>query len=121
MKSSKALTVLSILLVLVGILSIVFGALMLAVDNGSTGDTATFGADFYNYVNRNAARAATNTSRIIKTLSKGIGYCLIIAGFAQIIIGGMKLASNQHPVVINSGAPAPAVSEPVREDELPEL
>ena len=121
MKTNKALTVLSILLVVVGVLSIVFGILMLAEDHGSTGEGASFGADFYTYVNKNAARTATNTYYLLKVLAKGFGFCLIIAGASLILAGCMKLVSKPQQAVVESGTSAPADRSTDKKDELPEL
>lgn len=123
MEKSYAVIFFSILLIIVGIVSIVFGILMLTgyQEYGATGEIASFGADFYTYVNRNAARSASNTYYIFKTLSKGFGYCLLIAGASLMIFGCLKLASKPQTTVINNCETNSVVQETRKKDNLPEL
>lgn len=77
----------------IGILAIILGIVVLTKSNGSSGDTATFGADFYTYVNRNAARIASNTQLIIEILKFGFGWLFILGGALTTAIGLSKIDS----------------------------
>ena len=120
MKQTKIKKFLSILLVITGVLSVVFGITVLTRPNHAgilsgnayTGDNwiydsdkydrgyAKFGGDFYNYVSNNAATAAAyayraaeqaeDTKEVVKTIG---GYLLIIAGLITGINGLMKAVS----------------------------
>lgn len=119
MKQKKIKKLLSVLLVVTGVLSVVFGITVLARPNHA-GSLATytyannwnydsskyyrgyakFGNDFYTYVSNNAATAADyayraaeqaeDTKEVVKTIG---GYLLIIAGLITGINGLMKAVS----------------------------
>lgn len=78
-------TIISILLVITGIVSVVFGFIIKGYDYGSFGRHASFGGDFYTIINDNAASIVLNTRNIIDVLSDGLGYILIIAGVVIIL------------------------------------
>ena len=119
MKQKKIKKLLSVLLVVTGVLSVVFGITVLAKPNhagnragwtignnwnydSSNNDRgyAKFGSDFYTYVSNNAATAAVyayraaeqaeDTKEVVKTIG---GYLLIIAGLITGINGLMKAVS----------------------------
>lgn len=78
-------TIISILLVITGIVSVVFGFIIKGKDYGSFGRHASFGGDFYTVINDNATSIVSNTRYIIDVLSDGLGYILIIAGVVIIL------------------------------------
>ena len=78
-------TIISILLVITGIVSVVFGFIIKGKDYGSFGRHASFGGDFYTIINDNATSIVSNTRYIIDVLSDGLGYILIIAGVVIIL------------------------------------
>ena len=141
----KAVSVLSVFLIAVGVLALIFGIKICHVEHTwpssvaissevgpKGGDYASSGGssgrNVYSYMIENMARTATNTymlydieSDLLPSLVKSIGYCLIIAGLTLILCGSLKLVPKQQTVVVNSGSPAPAVNEHINEDELPEL
>ena len=94
---------LNIILVIVGIATIVFGIIVLCgASNGSNGEYATFGADFYTIVNNNADIIADNTNAILETVSQGFGFLLISMGLitslrALIAVSNIKEVKEDIP------------------------
>ena len=126
MKNSKASSAIAVLLIIVGVMSLIFGIIVLTMENGSTGSSATFGADFYNYVNNNAARSATNVRNLTSVVKLGFGFGLIIAGLITALSAAYKLASKQRETYVPKAGqyhtePAPEAAPAVNVDELPEL
>ena len=78
---------------------------------------AAFGADFYTYVNNNAARAGSNTGTLVhNTFAVGriLGWFVMLFGFLSFCFFGMKLdLSRPAP----EAAPAEPVAAPAAEPE----
>ena len=88
MKNMKK--IISIAFIAIGFIAIIVGFIMLAKDSGISGSTASFGADFYTYVNRNAATAASNTQKTAEILKTGFGWLFILGGALTAVIGLSK-------------------------------
>ena len=101
-------------------MSLIFGIIVLTMENGSTGSSATFGADFYNYVNNNAARTASNVKNLSGIVKLGFGFSLIIAGLITILASAMKLADKPAPAVVPVTVTGNSENT-IAEDQLPEL
>ncbi len=95
MKSKKS-NVWSVLGILCGIAMIVFGIVVLSVDKGYTSDSsAAFGADFYTYVFRAAARTANNVKALIDVFKLGMGFLLLGFGLTDVCLFGSKIVKNK--------------------------
>ncbi len=82
---------------IVGAAMIITGIYFLSHPYTSSVGTAEFGADFYKYMYRAAARAANNVSTLYTRLSVFAGLLFIYAGIIDICVFGIMLHFKKKP------------------------
>jgi len=117
--------VFSIIGICMGILTVIFGSIMLAADiydnHCSTAGSYAFGADFYTEEYRATAKAANN----LYNVSRGIENIYRSSGFLVILFGGVVI-SYFGCIYADTKKTIPAVAQAVnnpgnRVDDLPDL
>jgi hypothetical protein len=119
-------TIVSILLIIAGILSIVFGIVVLNKFEGSYGSYAIFGGDFYTYINDNANRTADNTRYNNEIVKAGFGFILIISGLTIILVS-IRSMLNDYSMPYKGGSIIYSIQDngngkaAPKKDDMPEL
>ena len=114
--ANKAEKIRNILFVVIGVLSIIFAIKIGVLSTGSFVMFLTYGGDAYTGIQNACAGAANNAIDVANILQQGFEYCLIIAGFVLVSIGGTSLfkVSETKPQAID--APAEEKSQPENSD-----
>ena len=92
-----------------GILSIIFGIVVLAFDGGTRPLSQTYGGDAYTDIQNAAAATARNVDSLITLVKLGCGFLLIVIGLLIImyyLVQNSKCAEGQSVVHPQSGTVA---------------
>ena len=113
---NKAEKIRNILFLIIGVLSIIFAIKIGGLSTGSFEMPLSYGGDAYTGIQNACAGAANNAIDVANILQQGFEYCLIIAGFVLVSIGGTSLfkVSETKPQAIDT--PAEEKSQPENSD-----
>ena len=113
---NKAEKIRNILFLIIGVLSIIFAIKIGGLSTGSFEMSLSYGGDAYTGIQNACAGAANNAIDVANILQQGFEYCLIIAGFVLVSIGGTSLfkVSETKPQAIDT--PAEEKSQPENTD-----
>lgn len=113
---NKAEKIRNILFLIIGVLSIIFAIKIGGLSTGSFEMPLSYGGDAYTGIQNACAGAANNAIDVANILQQGYKYCLIIAGFVLVSIGGTSLfkVSETKPQAIDT--PAEEKSQPENSD-----
>ena len=113
---NKAEKIRNILFLIIGVLSIIFAIKIGGLSTGSFEMPLSYGGDAYTGIQNACAGAANNAIDVANILQQGFKYCLIIADFVLVSIGGTSLfkVSETKPQAIDT--PAEEKSQPENSD-----
>lgn len=125
MKKLKTLNMKKVALIVgivVGVLSIYFGNEVLDFNRLGTSisSTTSFGGDFYTYSYEASVAIANNTKIIIRILSKGLGYFLIVFGLSDIALFSYLYAINEKEMGATAEAKTEDLAQPTSTADAPE-
>ena len=114
--AKKAEIIRNILFVVIGVLSIIFAINIGGLSTGNFEMSFSYGGDAYTGIQNACAGAANNAIDVANILQQGFEYCLIIAGFVLVSIGGTSLCKllETKPQAIDT--PAEEKSQPESSD-----